>query len=94
MSQICNVNIFRPELKSGTSMVRELHVYGSVVPVAARYNTQTLSYRICTMYLALFNKAANNTSIFYLHFFNWIYQSFHATVGIRVNSSTRGSGPC
>jgi len=27
---------FRPELKSGTSMVRELHVYGSVVPVAAR----------------------------------------------------------
>ena len=27
---------FRPELKNGTSIVRELHVYGSVVPVAAR----------------------------------------------------------
>ena len=32
-----NKNIFfRPELKGGVSMVRELHVYGSVVPVAAR----------------------------------------------------------
>jgi len=28
--------VFRPELKGGVSMVRELHVYGSVVPVAAR----------------------------------------------------------
>ena len=28
--------LFRPELKGGVSMVRELHVYGSVVPVAAR----------------------------------------------------------
>ena len=27
---------FRPELKNGVSIVRELHVYGSVVPVAAR----------------------------------------------------------
>lgn len=27
---------FRPELKEGVSVVRELHVYGSVVPVAAR----------------------------------------------------------
>lgn len=27
---------FRPELKGGVSIVRELHVYGSVVPVAAR----------------------------------------------------------
>jgi len=28
--------VFRPELKGGVSIVRELHVYGSVVPVAAR----------------------------------------------------------
>merc|ERR1712223_1508788 len=28
--------VFRPELKNGVSIVRELHVYGSVVPVAAR----------------------------------------------------------
>ena len=26
----------RPELKDGVSLVRELHVYGSVVPVSAR----------------------------------------------------------
>ena len=29
-------DVFRPELKLGVSIVRELHVYGSVVPVAAR----------------------------------------------------------
>ena len=29
-------DVFRPELKNGVSIVRELHVYGSVVPVAAR----------------------------------------------------------
>ncbi len=29
-------DVFRPELKHGVSIVRELHVYGSVVPVAAR----------------------------------------------------------
>ena len=28
--------VFRPELKNGVSIVRELHVYGSVVPVAGR----------------------------------------------------------
>jgi len=28
--------VFRPELKGGASVVRELHVYGSVVPVSAR----------------------------------------------------------
>ena len=31
---------FRPELKSGCSMVRELHVYGSVVPVSSRDPTK------------------------------------------------------
>ena len=31
-----SADVFRPELKEGVSIVRELHVYGSVVPVAAR----------------------------------------------------------
>jgi elongator complex protein 3 len=31
---------FRPELTGGCSMVRELHVYGSVVPVHARDPTK------------------------------------------------------
>jgi len=31
---------FRPELKGGVSVVRELHVYGSVVPVATRDPTK------------------------------------------------------
>ena len=32
----CSDDTFRPELKDGVSVVRELHVYGSVVPVAAK----------------------------------------------------------
>ena len=32
----CSAETFRPELKGGVSIVRELHVYGSVVPVSAR----------------------------------------------------------
>ena len=32
----CSKDTFRPELKGGVSVVRELHVYGSVVPVNAR----------------------------------------------------------
>jgi len=32
----CSEEVFRPELTGGVSVVRELHVYGSVVPVAAR----------------------------------------------------------
>ncbi|RMZ97400.1 putative elongator complex 3 [Brachionus plicatilis] len=32
----CSPDTFRPELKSGCSIVRELHVYGSVVPVNAK----------------------------------------------------------
>merc|ERR1712029_280456 len=31
---------FRPELRIGVSIVRELHVYGSVVPVSARDPTK------------------------------------------------------
>lgn len=32
--------VFRPELKGATSIVRELHVYGSAVPVHSRNSTQ------------------------------------------------------
>ncbi|XP_028461514.1 elongator complex protein 3 isoform X2 [Perca flavescens] len=32
----CSQQSFRPELKGGVSIVRELHVYGSVVPVSSR----------------------------------------------------------
>ena len=32
----CSSNTFRPELKGDVSIVRELHVYGSAVPVHAR----------------------------------------------------------
>ncbi|XP_077991162.1 elongator complex protein 3 [Glandiceps talaboti] len=32
----CSEQTFRPELKGGVSIVRELHVYGSVVPVSGR----------------------------------------------------------
>lgn len=32
----CSEETFRAELKGGVSIVRELHVYGSVVPVSAR----------------------------------------------------------
>ncbi|GFU91570.1 elongator complex protein 3 [Trichonephila clavipes] len=36
----CSDDTFRPELKAGVSIVRELHVYGSVVPVNARDPTK------------------------------------------------------
>lgn len=36
----CSPDTFRPELRSGCSIVRELHVYGSVVPVHARDPTK------------------------------------------------------
>lgn len=36
----CSPDSFRPELKGGVSIVRELHVYGSVVPVSARDPTK------------------------------------------------------
>jgi elongator complex protein 3 len=32
--------LYRPELQGGVSVVRELHVYGSVVPVSARDPTK------------------------------------------------------
>ncbi|GFG30042.1 hypothetical protein Cfor_12340 [Coptotermes formosanus] len=36
----CSEQTFRPELKGGVSIVRELHVYGSVVPISARDPTK------------------------------------------------------
>ncbi|KAF6215418.1 hypothetical protein GE061_010170 [Apolygus lucorum] len=36
----CSPDTFRPELLGGVSIVRELHVYGSVVPVSARDPTK------------------------------------------------------
>lgn len=36
----CSAESFRPELKDNASIVRELHVYGSVVPVNARDPTK------------------------------------------------------
>ncbi|KAK3877099.1 hypothetical protein Pcinc_018171 [Petrolisthes cinctipes] len=36
----CSSQAFRPELQGGVSIVRELHVYGSVVPVNARDPTK------------------------------------------------------
>ncbi|XP_074641789.1 elongator complex protein 3 [Tubulanus polymorphus] len=36
----CSCETFRPELKNGASIIRELHVYGSVVPVNARDPTK------------------------------------------------------
>uniref|UniRef100_A0A069DVX0 Elongator complex protein 3 n=1 Tax=Panstrongylus megistus TaxID=65343 RepID=A0A069DVX0_9HEMI len=36
----CSNDTFRPELKGGVSIVRELHVYGSVVPVSSRDPTK------------------------------------------------------
>lgn len=32
----CSPQSFRPELKNAVSIVRELHVYGSVVPISSR----------------------------------------------------------
>jgi elongator complex protein 3 len=32
----CSKDTFRAELQGGVSIVRELHVYGSVVPVSSR----------------------------------------------------------
>ncbi len=42
----CSPQTFRPELKGRCSIVRELHVYGSVVPVRCCY----------AVFLALFSK--------------------------------------
>jgi elongator complex protein 3 len=36
----CSPNSFRPELKERASIVRELHVYGSVVPIHNRDPTK------------------------------------------------------
>lgn len=45
----CSDDTFRPELKGGVSLVRELHVYGSVVPVHARDPTK-FQHQVRTYY--------------------------------------------
>ena len=42
----CSGETFRPELKGGVSVVRELHVYGSVVPVNAR-DPSKFQHQVC-----------------------------------------------
>lgn len=42
----CSEETFRPELKGACSIVRELHVYGSVVPVNARDPTK-FQHQVC-----------------------------------------------
>lgn len=53
----CSEESFRPELKGGVSIVRELHVYGSVVPVSSRdpskFQHQVLQ-AVFIFYLCLF----------------------------------------
>jgi len=61
---------FRPELKGGCSMVRELHVYGSVVPVSSRDPTKfqhqvKCSQRLCfSHFLILHVSLISLTEIF------------------------------
>ena len=43
----CSPLTFRPELKGATSIVRELHVYGSAVPVHAR-DPKKFQHQVCT----------------------------------------------
>ena len=46
----CSEDTFRPELKGGCSIVRELHVYGSVVPVHARDPTK-FQHQVSSLFL-------------------------------------------
>lgn len=60
----CSSETFRPELKDACSIVRELHVYGSVVPVNARdptkfqhqvgYSKLSLHFQLIGIFLLLF----------------------------------------
>lgn len=43
----CSEGTFRPELIGGVSIIRELHVYGSVVPVSGRYVMVEISSHLC-----------------------------------------------
>ena len=43
----CSEDTYRPELKGGCSIVRELHVYGTAVPVHARDPTK-FQHQVCS----------------------------------------------
>jgi len=64
----CSEDTFRPELKGGCSIVRELHVYGSVVPVHGRDPTKfqhQVIYRSLVLILLLLAPPYNNYRIFF-----------------------------
>ena len=47
----CSEDTFRPELKGGCSVVRELHVYGTAVPIHSKDPTKFQhQVCICTLY--------------------------------------------
>lgn len=46
----CSPQSFRPELKGDVSIVRELHVYGSVVPVSSR-DPSKFQHQVDTLFL-------------------------------------------
>ena len=55
----CSEDTYRPELKGGCSVVRELHVYGTAVPVHARdptkfqHQVSSLHYSLLLSYMAI-----------------------------------------
>lgn len=53
----CSPQSFRPELKGGVSIVRELHVYGSVVPVSSR-DPSKFQHQVKTSYFHQLHMAA------------------------------------
>uniref|UniRef100_A0A286ZIZ2 Elongator complex protein 3 n=1 Tax=Sus scrofa TaxID=9823 RepID=A0A286ZIZ2_PIG len=50
----CSEETFRFELVGGVSIVRELHVYGSVVPVSSRDPTKFQHQRLCSLLFCSF----------------------------------------
>ena len=55
----CSEATFRPELKGGNvSIVRELHVYGSAVPVHAR-NPTKFQHKVSLLLTSLLNHLSN-----------------------------------
>ena len=56
----CSEDTFRPELKGGCSIVRELHVYGSVVPVHARDPTKFQHQVSCLLLLDVTNQTQDS----------------------------------
>lgn len=75
----CSEETFRPELKGGVSVVRELHVYGSVVPVNAR-DPAKFQHQVFCVY---------TYNIGYVYTCNSIWGSHPCTVGIWYDADGR-----